>query len=125
MSRSMATRSPANVRSPDACVSKLQADDRVDVIAPRGEHQHRRVTTAPDLPADLEAIDLRQHQVEDHQIGLVALVEGEGRLAVVRGQHRPALPLEIELDQLDDVPLVVDDQDGLYGPQDTKPVGAA
>jgi hypothetical protein len=54
----------------------------------------------------------------------VALVEREGRLAVVRAHDRPALLLEIQLEELDDVPLVVDDQDGLHGPQDTKPCRA-
>ena len=46
-------------------------------------------------------------------------VELEAGLAVTRGDDRPALLLEIQPQQLDDVALVVDDQDRLHPGEDT------
>ena len=104
--------------------AELEADDRVDVVVPRGEHEDGRVAAPPDLPADLEAVDLRQHQVEDDEVGLVPAVELEARLAVAGGDDRPALLLEVEPEEVDDVPLVVDDQDRLHPARGYRPVRA-
>ncbi len=94
--------------------AKLQTDDRVDVLRPCGQHEYRNVTAPAKLPADLEAIHLGQHQVQHHQVRVAALVLDQGLLAVGRGHHGVAVFLEVEPDQLDDVALVVDDEDGLH-----------
>ena len=44
----------------------------------------------------------------------MAGVEGERLLAVARGDDREALLLEVEPDEVHDVALVVDDEDGLH-----------
>ena len=93
---------------------ELEPDDRVDVVVPRREHEDGRVAAAADLAADLEAVDLRQHEVEDHEVGVVAGVEGEGGLSVARAHDDEALLLEVQAQQVDDVPLVVDDEDRLH-----------
>ena len=80
----------------------------------RREHQHGRIRMAADLAADLEAVHLRQHQVEDHEVGLVAAVQGERLLAVGRGDHGVALLLEVEPHEVHDVAFVVDDKDRLH-----------
>ena len=71
--------------------AELETDDRVDVVVPGGEHQDRGVAAPPDLAADLEAVELRQHQVEDHEIRVVAsmAVEAPRRR---RGLRRPRSP---------------------------------
>src|SRR6185503_7050399 len=47
--------------------AELQPDDGIDVIGPCREHDHRRLTTSPDLATDLEAVLLRQHEVEEDE----------------------------------------------------------
>jgi hypothetical protein len=82
--------------------------------AGRREHQHGRVAAPADLPADLEAVDLRQHEVEDDQVGVVAGVAIEGFLPVRRGDDREALLLQVEPDEVDDVALIVHHEDRLH-----------
>jgi hypothetical protein len=45
----------------------LQADDLVDVLVSRGQHQDRDVGRLADAAADLDPVDVREHQVEDDQ----------------------------------------------------------
>ena len=45
----------------------LEADDLVDVLVAGGQHQDRHVGGLADAPADLEPVDVGQHQVEDDQ----------------------------------------------------------
>jgi len=94
--------------------TELETDDRIDVVVPCRQHQDRRVATPPDLATDGQAVDLRQHEVEDHEIGVVPRVSRERLLAVGRGHDREPLLLEVQPDQVDDVPLVVDDEDRLH-----------
>ena len=74
---------------------ELQADDRVDILGARGQHQDRHVAAAAKLPADLEAVHLGQHQVQHHQVRVAALVLGQGLLAVAGGHDRVALLLQV------------------------------
>ena len=94
---------------------ELQADDRVDVVRSRREHQHRRVADAPDLAADLEAVELWQHQVEDHERRVVPAEERQRLLAIGRRDDGEPFLLEVQAQQVDDVALVVDDEDGFHG----------
>jgi hypothetical protein len=70
----------------------------------------------PHLPADLEAVDTRKHQVEDHQVrDLVANLGqtphlGERNPAVGDVADSKSLLLEVVLEKLDDVLLVLDDE---------------
>ena len=70
----------ANPRQQFACLERLrqivvgaqlQADDAVGLIAARGQHHHRQVRAAAYLPAHVEAIAVRQHEVENHQVCVV------------------------------------------------------
>ena len=99
--------------------AQLQADDRVHVLGAGGQHQDRHVAAAAQLAADLEAVHLGQHQVQHDQVRVAALVLDQGLLAVGRGHDGEALLLEVQPDQLDDVALVVDDEDGLHERQHT------
>ena len=48
----------------------LEPDDLVDVLVARGQHQDRHVRALADAPADLDPVDVREHQVEHDQRGL-------------------------------------------------------
>ena len=64
---------------------------------------------------DLEPVDPRQHQVEQHEVGR-RLAEAVERLdAVARGDHAEALGLEVAGEHLADHRLVVDDQHLRHG----------
>ena len=94
--------------------AELQADDRVDVVVARGQHQDGGVAPPPDLAADLEAVELGKHHVEDHEVRIVPGVAVERVDAVMRGDDREAVLLEVQPDEVDDVALVVDDEDRLH-----------
>src|SRR6266852_8868471 len=53
--------------------AELQADDLVDLLPARGEHDDRRVVATPaQLAADVEAALLRQHHIEDDHVVIAA-----------------------------------------------------
>ena len=90
----------------------LEPDDLVDVLVARGQHQDRHVGALAQPLADLDPVDVRQHQVEHDQRRRV-----RGRLAerVGAGRRRPdrvARVLQVERDERRDRALVLDDQDG-------------
>lgn len=51
--------------------SGVQADDDVDLLGAGGEHENRQVRgdVLTDLPAHLDAVAIRQAQIEDDQFG--------------------------------------------------------
>ena len=61
----------------------LEPDHPVGLGAEGGQHDHRQVVAAGAQPlADLETVDARQHQVEDHQVGGTVAQQCERALAV-------------------------------------------
>src|SRR5437870_144633 len=88
--------------------------------AVRGDHDHLdRGVASSELPRQVEAVAVREHQVHDRGVGLV-LAEGGERVAHAPGRaHRIALALEREPEAVGDRRLVVDDEDraavGLHG----------
>ena len=62
--------------------------------------------------ADLDARQLRQHPVQQHQIGLFLGGDQQGFLAVARFQHAIAFALQIVAQQGDQGAFVFGDQDG-------------
>ena len=77
------------------------------------------VAATSQLAADFEAVHLRQHQIQHHQVRIVAVELDERLLAVARGHDRIALLLEVQAQQFHDVALVVHDEDRLHGSQHT------
>ena len=55
--------------------SELEADDAVDLLAARRDDDDRHVAARPQLTADGEAVDVRQPEVEQHEVGRLC---GEG-----------------------------------------------
>ena len=94
--------------------SQFQPNDGVGLLRLGGQHddgEQCSVRSGPQAFADLQAVDLRQHQVEDDQIRLFlfhlpeAFGSGFGRYG------SKALFLQIECDQLENVLLIFDDED--------------
>ena len=46
----------------------LEADDDIDRVGARGQHHDRDRRGPADRPADLEAVEARQHDVEEHEV---------------------------------------------------------
>ena len=92
-----ATSSRARERLGDVVVgADLQPDDLVDLAVLGGQHDDRHVGALPQLPAHLDAGQPRQHQVEQHEVGAVAVelgrapsgpVAADGDLEALLAQH--------------------------------------
>ena len=52
--------------------SELEPDDPVDLFAAGGEHHDRHVGARADLPAEVAAVPVRKHHVEEHHVRFVA-----------------------------------------------------
>src|SRR6185295_19405819 len=74
----------------------------------------RHARRSADLPADLHPIQLRQHEVEQNQIGLVAAGDLQCRAAVVGSQGLEPGLSEVSHQPLNQLALIVDNQDSLW-----------
>jgi len=91
--------------------SRLKAEDDIRRITLGGEHDDRNARFAADAPADFDAVDPREHEIEENEIGLVftethqrgGAVGGEAGLEVFAAQH--------DSDHLGDRRVVIDHQD--------------
>ena len=94
--------------------AELDAGDDVRFLALRGHHHDRDrpgVLRLLEAAADLEAVDIGQHEVEHDEIRLLAAHHLEREApAVDRARAHPGT-LGVELDQLGDLGLVLNDQD--------------
>ena len=93
----------------------LEADDLVDVLVAGGQHQDRNVGALADPAADLDPVDVGEHQVEDDQGRRRGLELRQRLVPVRRGPHQIPGVLEVERDEGRDRALVLDDQDALVG----------
>src|SRR5262245_9912128 len=95
--------------------AELEAEDAVHLGRLRGQHDDGDAAQRlrPAQPAaDLEAVDPGQHQVEHDQRGPLRGHQGERALPGLGLAHPVPLLLQMEPDELPDVPLVLDHQDG-------------
>ena len=91
--------------------AELEADDLVDLGVLGREHDDRHAGLGPEDPADLDARQLGQHQVEQDEVGALGPEQRE-RLAAVGGGDGPvALELERFDEGLAERRLVVHDED--------------
>jgi hypothetical protein len=91
--------------------AELQPDDLVDLRALRGQHDDRDARFLAHDPADLDAAELRQHQVEHDEVRAL-LAESLQRLPPVGGGHDPeAVGLQRLGQRFAESCLVVDDED--------------
>ena len=92
----------------------LEADDAVDRIAARRQHDHRQPRRALAQRAeDFDAAHVGQHQVEQDEVGRVAFGgrRGDAVGAARRVRQRDALALEQPDEQSRQLDVVVDEQD--------------
>src|SRR5437763_434121 len=100
--------------------AELEAEDPVDLRVPGGEEDDGDAAQSgdgvgPQPLAHLEAVDAGQAHIEDDEAGPLPF---GGRQPVLPGaglEHPEPLLAEVELDEVGDVDLVVDDQDGPAG----------
>ncbi len=95
---------------------QLQADDSIDRIATRGQHQHRRVPPGAHFAADFQAVHVRKHQIEHHGIIVCARESLECRRSQRRNGHTHAGLAEILAEHLGQARIVFDQQDALDHP---------
>src|SRR6476661_2768966 len=89
----------------------LQAEHLVDLIVLRREHDDRHLAPAPHPAADLDAVELRQHDVQNDQVESLLGETVQRLAAVVRGNDLVALLSQgVGQKRLHGL-LVVDEQD--------------
>src|SRR3954471_6163531 len=100
----------------------LEARDLVEVVVARRQHQHGQRARLADPPADLDPVEVGQHQVEDDERGSVDADEGQ-RLSAARGHlHGEAVLAEIGGDERGNRLLVLDDENLLLGAWPRQPL---
>jgi hypothetical protein len=73
---------------------QLQPHDPVYLVVLGSQHNDGHVALGPDPAADLGAVQLGEHDVQDDQVRLVDLECFQGLLAVARGLNLETLPLQ-------------------------------
>ena len=91
--------------------AELEADDLVDLGVLGGEHDDRHRGLGPEDPADLDARQLGEHEVEEDEVGPLGPELRERRAPVGGGDGAIALQLERFDEGLAKGRLVVDDED--------------
>ena len=74
--------------------AELEPEHLVELVVPGREHDDRHRARGAKPLAHLEAVELRQHQVEDDEVDVLLVEASERLLAVTRGEHPEALPLQ-------------------------------
>jgi hypothetical protein len=87
-------------------------------VGPGRHHDDGDVGHPTDGPADVEAVDAGEHDVDEDDVGRLALEGVERLLAGVGFLDRPALVLEGQLDGGTDALVVFDGQDAGTHAQD-------
>ncbi len=91
----------------------LEAEHLVGFLASRREHEDRHVAVgrvAPDGATDGDAVESRQHQIEDDEIERLGACEAQSLVAVADRDRDQSLEREVQRDQVADVGFVLDDQ---------------
>ena len=88
----------------------LEADDAVDLLAHRRQHDHRYLGTRAQLAAQGEPVGPRQHEIENDQVD-APVGKRLLHLPAVPGRgHAVAMPGQEAGHQVPDFPVVVDDK---------------
>ena len=90
----------------------LQSDDSIGVGFPGGEHDDWYVRLSTQDPAHLNAIETRQHQIEDDQVRSQGTGQRQPGFSIVRNLGGVSRALEIHLEPTRDPRIVFDYQYG-------------
>jgi hypothetical protein len=88
----------------------FEADHAVDLVGARREKKHGQRVTRAQLPTDVEAIDVRQPDIEDDEIAWLGFDERERLAARAQALHLATFRLERVLDRIANGRLVLDDE---------------
>ena len=88
----------------------VQTHHLVAYVILGGEHDDGHVAGLPQAAADFDTAQRRQHQVQNHQIGLPALAQPQPRAPVMRRLHLVPLMLQLQCHETGDLYLVLNDQ---------------
>ena len=89
----------------------LQAHDPVRGVAARGEHQDGHVGFGPEAPAEVEAVPVREHDVEDHRVERLTPGGRESLGHRLPRGHHVARALQVLAEHVGEGAVVVVDQD--------------
>ena len=104
--------------------SALEPEDLVRLLATGRQHQDGDIAVqpaAPDGPADRDAVDTGQHEIEHHEVEAPGLDQGQRLVSPTDLGHGQSLEAQVQCDQLPNVRLVLDDEhiggrhDGVVG----------
>ena len=93
--------------------AQFEADHAVHRLAARRQHQDRDVAAAAQPAAEIEAVGVGQHEVEDDRVESLALQLGFAVAAGAGDGHTKARPAEIVRNHPGEAVVVVDHQDAL------------
>jgi len=90
-----------------------KAEEFVDFLRARREHDDRGLRPLPDAPADLEPVDAGQHDVENHEVRLEPVELLQRAVPVVRGPREVSVAAQVSLDDLRHHAFVLDNEDAV------------
>jgi len=91
--------------------AQVERADLVGLGPARRQHDDAYLGQLADLPAQLEAVGVRQYQVQEHYVGDAELEGSRDGIAAHRDDHVVAAHGQVGPDEVDDVLVVLHDQD--------------
>ena len=91
----------------------IQAENAVRILVLGGDHQDWNIGHRTDAAAYVQAVDAREHDIQQHQRGGGRVKQGQRLLAGAGSQIGPAFGLHIFGKNFQDLLVVVNDQDGI------------
>ena len=88
----------------------LQPHHLVNLIGAGGEHQHRDVLLLAQAPAHLEAIQPRQHHIQQNEVWMLRLGQFQRVDAIARREHRIPLAAEVVFQRLAQREFIFDNE---------------
>ena len=95
--------------------TQLEPEHPVHLLAARGQHDHRRPRGLPDPAEDVASVSVREHDVEENEVGRAAVEECKALRRRVGDDRVEALAPERGRERLRDRPFVLDQQDRSLG----------
>jgi hypothetical protein len=90
--------------------TRFQSGDLVEHVNARRQDQHGYARKTANAAADLHAVHVRQHQIENHQCRFMFAHGGHGRVAAPHDRHAEFIAVQIFPDQLRETIVVLDQQ---------------
>ena len=97
--------------------AQLEPDNPVGFGSARRQKYDRdggQIRMAPDGFADIEAVRIRQHDVQDDQIGALPAAEFHGALPGLDAGNRKALPLQVVLQESEQIDVIFNHNNFLH-----------